>query len=94
MSGPDALQCSTPCVAPLTTNQVIYPVNMLSEKCEKLPELCTAQHNLVARTWMHECALEYSEIAVATPHVSVSAERAAGKPVPEIFIIAPDTRLI
>ena len=94
MSGPDALQCSTPCVVPLTTNQVIHPVNMLSEKRDDLPELYPAQHNLGPRPWTPKCALEYSEIAVALPRVKVPARRTAGKAVPEIFIIAPDTRLI
>lgn len=94
MSRPDALQCSTPCVALLTTNQVIHPVNMLSEKREKLPELYTAQHDLGAGIRTLQCALEYSEIAVAFPLVKASREGTAGKAVPDLFIIAPNTRLI
>ena len=95
MSGPGALQCSTPCVALLTTNQVIHPVNMLSEKREKLPELYTAQHDLGAGIRTLKCALEYcSGVAVAFPLVKASRERTAGKAIPDLFIIAPNTRLI
>ena len=94
MSGPDALQCSTPCVALLTTNQVIHPVNMLSEKREKLPELYTAQHDLGVGIRTLQCALEYSEIAVAFPLVKAWREGTAGEAVPDLFIIAPNTRLI
>ena len=43
---------------------------------------------------MLKCALEYPGMAVAFPRVEVSARRTAGKAVPEIFIIAPNTRLI